>query len=49
MKMKLSSDNNLPFSKISNFYNLTIFVRSVFQKDGKYYPQVFLDKLSYEF
>ena len=28
--------------------NLTIVVRSVFQEDGKYYPQVFLDECVHE-
>ena len=27
---------------------LTIIVRSVFEEDGKYYPQIFLDKCLYE-
>ena len=27
---------------------VTIIVRSVFEKDGKYYPQIFLDKFLYE-
>ena len=27
---------------------LTITVRSVFEEDGKYYPQVFLDECLYE-
>ena len=44
MKIKFSSDNNLPLNKILKLYNLTIVVRSVFQEDKKYYPQIFLDK-----
>ena len=27
---------------------LTVIVRSVFEEDGKYYPQVFLDDFMYE-
>ena len=27
---------------------LTIIVRSVFEEDGKYYPQLFLDECLYE-
>ena len=30
------------------FRMLTIIARSVFEEDGKYYPQVFLDKCLYE-
>ena len=29
-------------------HNMTIVIRSVFQKDGKYYPQSFLDERLYE-
>ena len=44
MKIKFNPDNNLPLNKILRLYNLTIIVRSVFQEDNKYYPQVFLDE-----
>ena len=30
------------------FYMLTVVVRSVFEEDGKYYPQVFLEQSLYE-
>ena len=49
MKIKFSSDNNLLLNKILKLYNLTIVVRSVFQEDKKYYPQIFLDKCLCEF
>ena len=48
MKIKFNSDNNLPLGKILNLHNMTIVVRSAFQEDNKYYPQVFLDKCLYE-
>ena len=41
MNIKFNSDNNLPLDKILKLHNLTIVVRSVFQEDGKYYPQAF--------
>ena len=44
MKIKFSSDDNLPLNKILKLYMLTIIVRSVFEEDGKYYPQVFLEE-----
>ena len=44
MKIKFNSDNNLPLNKILKLHNLTIVVGTVFQEDGKYYPQVFLDE-----
>ena len=42
MKIKLNSDDNLPLNKILKLHMLTVIVRSVFQEDNKYYPQVFL-------
>ena len=38
---KLISDDNLPLNKPLNFHNMTITIRSVFEEDGKLYPQVF--------
>ena len=43
MKIKFDSDDNLSLNKVLKFYVLTIFIRNVFEKDGKYYPQIFLD------
>ena len=48
MKIKFNSDDNLPLDKTLRFHNLTIILRSVFQEDNKYYPQVFLDECLYE-
>ena len=47
MKIKFNSHQNLPLDKILKLHNLTIIVRSVFEEDGKYYPQVFLDEYLY--
>ena len=48
MKIKLSSDDNLPLNKILKLHNITIVIRSAFQEDNKYYPQVFLDECLYK-
>ena len=48
MKIKFNSDDNLSLNKIIKLHNLTIIVRSVFQEDNRYYPQVFLDECLYE-
>ena len=48
MKIKFSSDDNWPLNKLLKLHNMTIAIRSVFQKDGKYYPQIFLDECLYE-
>ena len=48
MKIKFNSDDNLPLNKPLKFHNMTITIRSVFEEDGKLYPQVFLDDSLYE-
>ena len=48
MKIKFNSDDNLPLNKPLKFHNMTIIIRSVFEEDGKIYPQVFLDGTLYE-
>ena len=48
IKIKFSSDEDLPLNKILKLHMLTIIARSVFEEDGKYYPQVFLDDCLYE-
>ena len=48
MKTKSNSDDDLRLNKQLKFHNMTITVRSVFEEDGKLYPQVFLDDTLYE-
>ena len=48
MKIKFNSDDNLPINKMLKLRMLTIIVRSAFEEDGKYCPQVFLDECLYE-
>ena len=43
MKIKFESDNIFPIDKYVNIYTATIVIRAIFAKDGKYYPQLFLD------
>ena len=43
MTIKFDSDDNLPLNKVLKFHTVTIIIRSVFERDGKYYPQIFLD------
>ena len=47
IKMKFDSDNNLPLNKTLEFHVMTIIIRSVFEEDGKLYPQLFLDDTLY--
>ena len=39
MKIKFDSDNDLLY--VLKFHILTIIIRNIFEKDGKYYPQIF--------
>ena len=48
MEIKFNSDDDLPLNKALKFHNITITIRSVFEEDGKLYPQVFLDDTLYE-
>ena len=48
MKIKFNSDDNLPLNKPLKFHNMTIIIRSVFEEDGKLYPQFFLDDFLHE-
>ena len=41
-------DDDLPLNKILKLQMLAIIVWCVFEEDGKYYPQVFLDDCLYE-
>ena len=43
MKIKFNSDDDLPLNKMLKFHVLTIIIRNIFEKDCKYYPQIFLD------
>ena len=48
MKIEFNTDDNIPLNKIIYFPTTAIIIRSVTQKDGKYYPQLFLDDCLYE-
>ena len=48
MKIKFDSDDSLPLNTVLKFRILTIVIRCIFEKDGKCYPQIFLDDSLYE-
>ena len=48
MKTKFNSDDDLPLNKPLKFHIMTIIIKSVFEEDGKLYPQDFLDDALYE-
>ena len=43
MKIKFESNNIFPTDRDINIPVATIVIRAIFAKDGKYYPQLFLD------
>ena len=43
MKIKFESNNIFPTDKYVNIHIATIKIRAIFAKNGKYYPQLFLD------
>ena len=48
MKIKFSSDDDLPLNKTLKFSLMIITIRCVFKEDNELYPQVFLDDSLYE-
>ena len=48
IKIKFDTDNNLPLNSPLKLRMVTIIVRSAFEEDGKFYPQVCLDECLYE-
>ena len=48
MKIKFNSGDSLSLNKTLKLHNMTIIVKTAFEEDGIYYPQVFLDECLYE-
>ena len=48
MKIKFESNNIFPIDKDVSIHTATIIIRAIFAKDGKYYPQLFLDEGLYK-
>ena len=48
MKIKFESDDNLPLGKTFSISDIIIVAASVLEKDGKFYPQIFLDDYVYK-
>ena len=48
MKFSFESDDDLPLGKLLNIPNMIIVAASVFEKDGKYYLQIYLHECLYE-
>ena len=48
MEIKSDTEDKLPLNKQLKLDMLTIMVRYVFEEDGKFYPQLYLDDGLYE-
>ena len=48
MKIRFDSDDDLPLKRSPKFNIMITIIRSVFQEEGKLYPQLFLDDTLYE-
>ena len=49
MKIEFNTDDNLPLNKPLKLHLLTIAARFIFEEDGKFYPQLYLDDCLYGF
>ena len=48
MKTKFNTDNNLPLNKPLKLHLLTTIGGCIFEEDGKFYLQLYLDDCLYE-
>ena len=48
MKIKFDTGDNLPLNKTLKFHNMAVVIRSVFEEDSKFYPQIYLNECLYE-
>ena len=48
MKIKFNSNGDIPLNKVLYIPNAIVVIRNTFEKDGEYYPQIFLHDCLYE-
>ena len=48
IKIQFNTDDNLPLNKPVKLHLLSIIVRCIFEEDGKFYLQLYLDDCLYE-
>ena len=48
MKIKFNFDDVIPSNKMLYILTITVIIRCVFEKNGIYYPQVYLDECLYQ-
>ena len=47
-KIKFLADDDIPLNKMIYFPKVTVIIRCIFEKDGVYYPQLYLDDCLYQ-
>ena len=47
-KTRFSSDIDLPLGTLIQFKMITIIIRCIIKRDGKYYPEIYLDECMYD-
>ena len=47
-KIRFNSDIDLPLGDLVQFKMLNIIIRCIIKKDGKYYPEIYLDECMYD-
>ena len=48
MKIRFNTDDDLPLNKPLKLHIVTMIVRGIFEEDGKFYRQLYLDDSLYE-
>ena len=48
MKITFNTYGNLPLNQLLKLHILTVIVTSIFEEDGKFYPQLYLDDSLYD-
>ena len=48
MKIRFNTDDDLPLNKPLKLHIVTMIVRCIFEEDGKFYRQLYLDDSLYE-
>ena len=48
MKIRFNTIDDIPLNKVLYLPTITVMIRCIFEKDGKYYPGCYLDEFLYK-
>ena len=48
MKIKFNTDDHIPSGKQLYFLSIPVIIRCIFEKDGRWYPEAYLDEYLYD-